>query len=100
MSKITIEQSDRKQFKLTIAEDRIAIKIPNSYDGTDTDMIVRFLSKVSEEFKYNGYTMRGEYKHDFKHINLKGGHFPDIIRAKFLLNEDGSITIKYKENTI
>ena len=44
--------------------------------------------------------MRGEYKHDFKHINLKGGHFPDVIRAKFLLNEDGSIAIKYKENTI
>jgi hypothetical protein len=98
MSDIIIEQSDRKQFKLTIAENRIAIKIPNSYEGTDTDMIVNFLSKVSEEFKYNGHTMRGEYKHNFKHVNLKGGHFPDIVRVKFLLNEDGSITLKYKEN--
>jgi len=76
---IQIEKIDGKNFKLTVAKDRVSIKVPKSSDKIERDNIVDFLTYVAKQiiasyFKENdiigNFTQRGTFNKAGRSITM------------------------------
>lgn len=63
MKRVDILLVDSKTTKLTIATDRISIKLSNALNDEDREAIKLFLLTVVEDIPTDvGYTVRGDYR--------------------------------------
>lgn len=65
---IIIEEKNAVRFKLTVAKDRIAIKVPISSTKEEREEVIPFLEKVASQIGIPDFTLRGKYNSKDKFI--------------------------------
>ena len=80
--KIQVEEKDSKSFKLTVAKDRVSIKVPKSAEQTERDKIVKFLTSVAHNIGETEFTLRGTFRYNNGNITMKSG-IANTIRKRY-----------------